>query len=386
MAASIQQLHPGDEAQRLLALRRYEILDTPPERVFDRITAMAARLFDVPIAVISLVDESRIWFKSHHGINVQEISRDPGLCASAILQQEPWVLGDATTDTRSQANPLVTGDFGLQFYVGIPLKTQDGFNIGMLCVLDREPHATSEAQLSHLKDLAAIVMDHLEVRLSARRAISGATRLAGERETALELAGWMARESDDRVQNSLELVTGLLRHQSWTIEGSQCAAQLTMAANRVATISRAHQYISAAAGGNVTVGADYIRHMCDDLREAIGAERIEQLTVEGGELDLSPRQLVAVGLIVNELVTNSAKHGAKRIKVAVGRQAESYTLSVADDGPGLPEAFDPAATSGLGMKIVLAQVQNLKGQFTARPAEDARGAGCRVVFPGGGTD
>src|SRR5688500_1261669 len=98
MTASIQQLYHPNETQRLLALRRYDILDTPPEATFDRITAMAARIFDVPVAVISLVDESRIWFKSHHGLNVEEIARDPGLCASAILQHEPWVLSDARAD------------------------------------------------------------------------------------------------------------------------------------------------------------------------------------------------------------------------------------------------------------------------------------------------
>ncbi len=383
MAASIQQLHPSDEGQRLLALRRYEILDTPPEKTFDRITAIAARLFSVPISVISLVDESRIWFKSHHGINVQEISREPGLCASAILQQEPWVLGDAREDTRSKANPLVTGDFGLQFYVGIPLKTQDGFNIGMLCVLDQEPHATSEAQIETLKDLAAIVMDQMELRLSARRAIAGATRLAGERETALELAGWMAKESDDRVLSSLELVTGLLRHQSWTIEGSQCAAQLTNAANRVATISRAHQHISAAAGTGAN-GTEYLRTLCDDLRDIIGTDRVEEIRVDGVELNLPSRRLIAVGLIVNELVMNAARHGARHIEVTLAKQAEGHALSVSDDGPGLPEDFDPAAGKGLGMKIVLAQAQQLKGQLSAGRAEGARGAKFTISLPAEG--
>src|SRR5262245_32713476 len=123
MSASILPPHHSDETERLSALRRYDILDTPPERTFDLITAMAARIFSVPIAVISMVDESRIWFKSHHGLNVGQIAREPGLCASAIMQQEPWILGDARRDSRSRYNPLVTSDFGLQFYAGVPLRT-----------------------------------------------------------------------------------------------------------------------------------------------------------------------------------------------------------------------------------------------------------------------
>jgi GAF domain-containing protein len=118
------------EAGRLAALRRYDILDTPPDGSFDRITALAADLFSVPIAIISLVDHDRIWFKSHHGLDVAQIDRAPGLCASAILQDRPWILTDARADIRSLTNPLVAGEFGLRFYTGIPLQTQDGFNLG----------------------------------------------------------------------------------------------------------------------------------------------------------------------------------------------------------------------------------------------------------------
>lgn len=163
---------PEDEAARLVALRRYDILDTPPDGAFDRITAMAARLFSVPIAIISLVDQDRIWFKSRHGVDVEQIDRAPGLCASAILQTGPWVLSDAKRDVRSLANPLVAGEFGLRFYAGVPLRTGDGHHLGMLCVIDRAPREATDEQIEQLRDLAAIVMDQMELRLSARRAIA----------------------------------------------------------------------------------------------------------------------------------------------------------------------------------------------------------------------
>jgi sigma-B regulation protein RsbU (phosphoserine phosphatase) len=150
---------------------RYDILDTPPDGAFDRITALAARILRVPISIVSIVDTDRIWFKSHHGLDVDHIDRDPGLCASAILQGEPWVVKDAALDPRTLANPLVAGEFGLRFYAGAPLTTHDGFNLGTLCVIDHEPHEVSEEQLSTLADLASLVVDELELRLFARRTL-----------------------------------------------------------------------------------------------------------------------------------------------------------------------------------------------------------------------
>src|ERR1700680_2324204 len=98
---------PSNEEQRMQAVRRYDVLDTPPDGAFDRVTAIAARRFDVPISIISIVDHDRIWFKSHHGLPVKQIGRDPGLCASAILSSLPHVLSNAAIDPRSLANPLV---------------------------------------------------------------------------------------------------------------------------------------------------------------------------------------------------------------------------------------------------------------------------------------
>ena len=154
-----------DEVARMEAVRRYQILDTPEDGAFDRITALAARLFSVPIAIVSVVDEDRIWFKSHHGLDINQIDREPGLCDSAIRQPEPWIIEDARLDSRALSNPLVAGELGLQFYAGIPLRTRDGYNLGTLCIIDRAPRTLSPAEVSTLEDLAAIVMHDLEQRM-----------------------------------------------------------------------------------------------------------------------------------------------------------------------------------------------------------------------------
>jgi sigma-B regulation protein RsbU (phosphoserine phosphatase) len=159
----------ADEEARLAAVGRYDVLDTPPDGAFDRVTALAARHFGVPIALVTIVDTDRIWFKSRHGLDVQEISRDPGLCSSAIMQDGPWVVEDAAIDPRTLANPLVAGEMGLRFYAGVPLRTSDGFNLGTLCLIDQEPRHLTVTETETLADMAAIVMDQLELRLSARR-------------------------------------------------------------------------------------------------------------------------------------------------------------------------------------------------------------------------
>jgi GAF domain-containing protein len=167
-------IHPPDETGRIAATRRYDILDTPPDGSFDRITALAAQLFDVPIALVTIVDHDRIWFKSRHGLDgVEQIDRDPGLCASAVLQDEPYIVEEARTDPRTLANPLVAGKFGLQFYAAAPLRTGDGHRLGTLCIIDREPRMFSPQQADVLQGLADIVMDEMELRISTLRALRG---------------------------------------------------------------------------------------------------------------------------------------------------------------------------------------------------------------------
>ena len=180
---SVDQLRPAEEVARLAAVRRFEILDTPPDGAFDRITSLAARLFDVPIAIVSVVDEDRIWFKSRHGLpDVDQVERAPGLCASAILQYEPWVVEDAGVDPRALANPLVAGSFGLRFYAGVPLTTSGGHNLGTLCVIDRRPRSVTDEEIEVLRQLAGMVVDNLEARLQARRTVAAEGALRREAE------------------------------------------------------------------------------------------------------------------------------------------------------------------------------------------------------------
>ncbi|MEH2138710.1 PAS domain-containing protein [Nostoc sp.] len=160
----------ANETQRLSALHRYRVLDTPPEVAFDRITRLAARLFNMPTVLISLVDESRAWFKSCVGFDAREVPRDATLCSFAVLADEPLIIPDARLDDRFACNPFVQSEPGVRFYAGAPLLSQDGFNLGTLCLLDSQPHdPLSQEQQATLVDLAAMVVDELELRLASHK-------------------------------------------------------------------------------------------------------------------------------------------------------------------------------------------------------------------------
>ncbi len=163
-------LLPENEAERLEALRRYQVLDTPTEIGFDRITQLAARLFDVPIVLVSLVDDSRAWFKSSYGFDFCEVPRDNTFCNYALLTNDILVIPDTRQDDRFSCNPFALSEPGVRFYAGAPLVTHDGYNLGTLCLLDGSPRDDlSDDQKATLIDLAAMVIDELELRLAAKK-------------------------------------------------------------------------------------------------------------------------------------------------------------------------------------------------------------------------
>lgn len=159
---------PKNERQRLKVLWQYEVLDTVPEAVFDDLTELAARICGAPIALISLVDEDRQWFKSRVGVSQAETARSNSFCAHAILQSDLFVVPDTALDPRFAQNPMVTAEPWIRFYAGAPLVTPDGYALGTLCVLDHEPRELNPDQRQALRVLARHVVSQLELRRQAR--------------------------------------------------------------------------------------------------------------------------------------------------------------------------------------------------------------------------
>ena len=187
---------PKNEPRRLAALRAYHILDTAGEQAYDDITTLAAYICNVPIAMISLVDETRQWFKSKVGLTQAETPRDVAFCAHAILQSEPLIVRDATTDSRFCESTLVTGEPHIRFYAGFPLVSPDGFAVGTLCAVDRKTNQLNDHQRQTMVALSRQVMmllEHRRVSLQLAQVLEHVKILSG----LLPICAWCKRVRDD---------------------------------------------------------------------------------------------------------------------------------------------------------------------------------------------
>jgi GAF domain-containing protein len=187
---------PGNEVERLAALRRLQILDTGPEKIFDDLTLLASYISQTPIALISLVDKERQWFKSRIGLDVEETSRDASFCAHAILNPELLIVPDTLQDARFFHNPLVLEAPNIRFYAGAPLQTAEGFSMGTLCVIDRSPRNLSEGQKRALEALARQASELIEFRrtLIELKEALGTIKLLGG---LLPICAWCKKIRDE---------------------------------------------------------------------------------------------------------------------------------------------------------------------------------------------
>ncbi|MDO9337531.1 MAG: histidine kinase dimerization/phosphoacceptor domain -containing protein [Caulobacter sp.] len=346
-----------DETKRLAALASYAVLDTPRESDFDDIAQLASEICGTPIAVVNLIGDGRQFFKAEVGLGVRETPLETSFCGHAILAEDFMLVPDAKLDPRFDCNPLVTGDPGLRFYAGALLKTPAGLPIGTLCVLDFQPKELAPNQKAALRTLASQVMAQLELRRLNTHLAERVAQVEAERDRS-EMLG---REIDHRVMNSLQFVSGLLSMQAKMAGDSEAARQLDLAAARVNTVARVHRHFYLDEAVETTSALAYAQRLLADLSDVIAPCTV---TATGDRTPIPTTLIMAFGLVINELVTNAAKHGAQRIQVRISPSGGGVRIEVEDDGPGLPADFDPAARKGLGMRVLRSLVDQHAGAFS----------------------
>lgn len=408
---------PKDEAARLATLQKLKLLDTDFEERYDRITRMAQRLFGVPIALLSLVDRDRQWFKSCQGLNVRETPRDISFCGHAILGDQPLIVDDATNDERFHDNPLVVNDPAIRFYAGEPIKSLEGSKIGTLCIIDRQTRHLSDDDIATLHDLAAMV-EHEIHNIELAEEVAGKTR---DLTVALDMAEQANQEKSRFLANmSHELRTPMHAILSFSDLGLKKACndasakyfgKIQSSAVRLTELIDNLLDMSKLEAGRMEV--DYAEH---DLAEVIK----QQVDAVGGLVDkksirIDCQQLDQVSgwfdarllsHVILNLLSNAIKYSpdgsqirircAANHKMLRGSLQDVLLVTVEDDGIGIPvqeldSIFDrfvqssytasEAGGTGLGLPISQEIIRLHRGQIWAEsPINPETGQGSAFYF------
>ena len=332
---------PIDEARRLASLRACDILDTDPEQAFDELVALAAYVAGVPIALFSLVDESRQWFKAKFGLDVCETPREQAFCGYTILDPKPLIVEDATVDGRFSDNPLVTGALGIRFYAGFPLHAGDGLRLGTLCVIDTHPRELRVDQISALQALA----NQACAQLKSRQVLRELSDLR-EREQALADRGLEAQASESfRVGQILH--KGLAAELSEVAESLQScradAAVLSPSLN--ALLERSRERIVAAANdcrvvaqrfrGFSLLSVGWLDSVRADINHLQADHGVEIVFEDGEDPDLlldyaSAHRFAEFSHAALYAVID--QRGARQLRLSVVRRGSTLTLRIRHSG------------------------------------------------------
>lgn len=364
------QLSGSDPGNRLAALYSYDIVDTPREAAFDDLVLLAAKICGTPISVINLIETHRQWFKAEVGLGIRETPLDLSICRHVLMQPGLTVIPDLREDQRMCQNPLVTADDGLRFYAGCLLQTPDGYGIGTLCVLGREPRTLTDDQQQALRTLANQVMAQMELRKSLKQK----TRLIEQQEMLL-------KEVNHRTKNNLQLIINLIELQIRQIDDAAARAALVDTSRRIMSIAAVHDKLYRADQVDAVDTADYLLEVVRGVEATAGANISFNVSLASIMLPLD--KAIPLALMVNELVTNSLKYAypdqaSGLIQVRLDEEGGVATLTIADEGLGLPQGFEQKQSRSLGMRIITSLARQIGAEVVfvnLRP-----GVECRVSF------
>jgi signal transduction histidine kinase len=406
---------PQDEFARLTALRGLNILDTEPEGAYDDIVKLAARLCQTPIALISLVDERRQWFKSAYGLDVKETPRATAFCDKAILTPtEPLIVVDAKHDPRFADNPLVTGKPNIRFYAGVPLVTKsDQQPIGTLCVIGTQSRELSDEQLETLTVLANHAEKLLHLREATIELLSQQRELQQQQQELtrlgrLSLAGELVAEVSHEISQPLCAITALSatldvmnEHRGWEYgRTSALVGRLLEACDNARQIlSRLRQFNRITPPEFETCDINKILGSTVDFLEFECRRNEVDIKMNLATLPLQVHannahlQQVVVNLFINAFEAMSEVAAADRSLMVSSRQEEDLVVvEISDSGPGLTVSDDVAFTAfestkadglGMGLSICSRIIEDHSGRISVS-SRTGKGATFRIEFPKAG--
>lgn len=351
---------PADELFLLLA-----------DDSFSRLTGLAARLFGAPMAVVSVLDAERIRFAARYGLDLPDAMREQTLC-DAFLHEDVRVLCDIRRNAAAMRLPIVCGPPWVRFYAGMPLVLHDGARIGALCVFDTRPRRPRLRQLDTLHECASMLIDQIELRRAALASLA-------QKEDLI-------KEINHRVSNSLQVVSNLLLLQARGADDA-LRGRLDAAAGRISAVAQIHRRLYQADRVGIVDFKRYLDELCADIRRSVTAdEQRHEVVLEADAADISTQRATALGLILNEVVTNAVKHAypvgsAGRIVVGFHVVSGEHCLIIEDEGRGLPPGADPTASKGLGMRIIHALAKQLGGSIAFGSGRAGHGTAVTIRCP-----
>jgi len=374
---------PQNQSGSLAVLRSLQIMDAQPEASLNRIVRLAARVFNAPMAFISLMDADRQRCIAQFGGDWGEITRSHSFCARAMLETKPMVVCNPPGDERFREDQLVTGQRAVYFYAGASLRTSEGLPVGTLCVVDSLPRDyPSQGVLDSLSDLAFLVMEELEFRwaTAAKWDVNEQElrRSLHEKETLLQ-------EVHHRVKNNLQIVSSLLKLQADSLSDPAAAALLRESQQRVLSMALIHERLYAGKEMAAIEFDSYARTLVQELVYSY-AGRAGNVTgrILPPPIFLTIGQAIPCALILNELVTNALKYaypagGTGEVVVELQELPDNrIRLAVSDHGTGLPEGFDFRTSKSLGLRIVWVLAKQLGGTLTIERGKQTKFA---LEFP-----
>lgn len=336
---------PINENERLQKLNSYDIMDTMTEVEYDNITAIASQICGTPISLISLIDEKRQWFKSHHGLGARETPRDFAFCAHAINSpNEVFVVPDSRNDKRFVDNPLVTGEPHVIFYAGVPLVTSDGHALGTLCVIDQKPKELNDSQLNTLKILGQQVMKLLELR-SANILLNLQQELLNRQNEELERFAYTAAHDIKSPASNLQMVSQMLVAKYGEMlpeEGQELLGYIGTSSMQL--ISLINGILEHSRNSNMIVTTKSKIELADfvnELKDLLTCDHQVTYHLDSEVTELMVNETVIKQVFLN-IVGNAIKYNDKEVchmEIEVKESPTHYEFCLHDNGPGIAPKF-----------------------------------------------